>query len=265
MLLMHGGSGLDHTYFRPWLDELGNRTHLIYYDQLGNGRSARPQSYEGIGFDTWADEADALRASLGYDRIILLGHSVGGFIALEYALRHAEHLDGLILCDTAPVLDYMDVVMSNAQARGTSEQVQAVIGGMSNPAALAEDNAWRGAWMTILPLYFHNYNPQVGAAMDEMTRYSGGAFSHAFSRCLPVYNVLDRLSEIHVPTLILVGQDDWITPPAQSAERIHTAIPNSKLVIFEGSGHFPFIEEHDTFVKVVNEWLTHLPGEMNES
>ena len=46
---------------------------------------------------TWADEADALRASLGHERIILLGHSFGGFIAQEYALRHGEHLDGLIL------------------------------------------------------------------------------------------------------------------------------------------------------------------------
>jgi pimeloyl-ACP methyl ester carboxylesterase len=87
MLLMHGGSGLDHTYFRPWLDILSNQVPLIYYDQLGQGRSTRPQSYEGISMGTWADEADALRVFLGFDRIILLGHSFGGFIAQEYALR----------------------------------------------------------------------------------------------------------------------------------------------------------------------------------
>ena len=99
MLLMHGGSGLDHTYFRPWLDTLSDQVQLIYYDQLGQGRSTRPQSYEGISMDTWADEADALRASLGFDRIILFGHSFGGFIAQEYALRHGEYLDGLVLCE----------------------------------------------------------------------------------------------------------------------------------------------------------------------
>jgi proline iminopeptidase len=260
MLLLHGGPGLDHTYFRPWLDPLGDQVQLIYYDQLGNGRSARPQSYEGIDFDTWADEADALRAELRHDRIILLGHSVGGFIALEYALRHAEHLEGLILCDTAPILDYMDVVVSNAQKRGTPEQVQAVIGGLSNPAALADDSAWRGAWTTILPLYFHTYNLQIGAAMDEMTHYSGGAFSHAFSRCLPVFNVLGRLSEIQVPTLILVGQDDWIAPPALSAERLQKGISGSKLVIFEESGHFPFIEQQDRFVSVISDWIAICQG-----
>src|SRR5438105_10741962 len=83
MFLMHGGSGLDHTYFRPWLDTLSDQVQLIYYDQLGQGRSTRPQSYEDITMATWADEADALRAQLGHDRIILFGHSYGGFIAQE--------------------------------------------------------------------------------------------------------------------------------------------------------------------------------------
>src|SRR5258708_40322498 len=84
MLLMHGGSGLDHTYFRPWLDTLSNQVQLIYYDQLGQGLSTRPESYEGISMSTWADEAAALVASLGFDRIILLGHSFVGFITQHY-------------------------------------------------------------------------------------------------------------------------------------------------------------------------------------
>ena len=115
---MHGGSGLDHTQFRPWLDTLGDRVQLIYYDQLGQGRSTRPLSYDEISIDTWAQEADALRASLGYDKIILFGYSFGGFIAQEYALRYGDHLDGLILCDTAPALDYPEIIMNNAQQRG---------------------------------------------------------------------------------------------------------------------------------------------------
>jgi proline iminopeptidase len=260
MLLMHGGSGLDHTYFRPWLDSLGDRVELIYYDQLGNGRSTRPDSYEGIGLDTWADEADALRASLGHDRIILFGHSFGGFIAQKYALRHGDHLAGLILCDTAPALNYPEVIIGNAQARGTPEQVEMVVGGLSNPAALSDDALWRQAWRTILPLYFHNYDPKVGDAMDEKTSYSGMGFSHGFEKCLPTFNVLDRLGEISAPTLILGGQDDWITPPAYSAERLHAGLPHSKMVIFENSGHFPFIEENDKFLAAVRDWLASLPA-----
>ncbi len=231
MLLMHGGSGLDHTYFRPWLDTLSDQVQLIYYDQLGQGRSTRPQSYEGISMGTWADEADALRASLGHERIILLGHSFGGFIAQEYALRHGDHLEGLILCDTAPVLDYQDVIMANAQSRGTPEQVQAVIAGLSAP--VADDASFQQLLTTILPLYFNTYDPEVGKQMDDAIQYSAQGFNMA-------------------------GRHDWITPPAQGAERLHAGLPNAKLVIFEESGHFPFIEEHDKFVHAVRDWLNSL-------
>lgn len=256
MLLMHGGSGLDHTYFHPWLDPLSNEVQLIYYDQLGQGRSTRPESYEGISMSTWADEADALRASLGFDRIILLGHSFGGFIAQEYALRHGDHLDGLILCDTAPVLDYQDVIMANAQSRGTAEQVQAVIAGLSAP--VADDDSFRQLWTTILPLYFNNYDPEVGKQMDEATQYSAQGFNQGMGVCLPTFNVLSRLNEIKAPTLVLAGRHDWITPPAQAAERIHAQIPNAKLVVFEDSGHFPFIEENKGFLTTVHNWLQSL-------
>jgi proline iminopeptidase len=254
MLLMHGGPGLDHTYLRPWLDPLGDHAQLIYYDQGGNGRSNRPQSYEGISFDTLADEADALRASLGYERIILFGHSFGGSLALWYALRYSKHLDGLIVCDSVPVLDYP----INSANAGTPEQLQAAARGMSDPAALSEDHLWRQAWMTVLPLYFHSYDPQRGAAMDEAMHYSAKAFVHGNTRLLPTFNVLHQLGNIKVPTLVMAGRYDWITPPTPGAERIHAALPDSKLVIFEQSGHFPFIEEQETFIATVSAWIASL-------
>ena len=257
ILFMHGGSGLDHTYFRPWLDSLGDVAHLIYYDQLGNGRSSRPLSYEGIGLDTWADEADALRASLGYERIVLFGHSYGSFIAQEYALRHGEHLRGLILSNTAPALDYPEVLAANAQTYGTPEQAQIALGGLSDPAAVPDDEAWRYIWTTILPMYFHNYDPEIGKAMDEATRYSVGAFAHSFA-LLATFNNLERLGTIATPTLVLGSRHDWITPPQHGPERVHAALPNARLVIFEKSGHFPFIEEHDAYINTVRDWLVSL-------
>ena len=256
MLLMHGGSGLDHTYFRPWLDTLSDQLQLIYYDQFGQGRSTRPQSYEDISMHTWADEADALRDHLGYERVILLGHSYGGFIAQEYALLHGNHLDGLIICDTAPVLDYIDVAMAKAQKRGTPEQFQALIAGLSAP--VADDATFRQLWTTILPLYFNKYDPQVAATQDEATLYSAGAFNQGMGKLVSTFNVLSRLSEITVPTLVIAGRHDWITPPAQGAERLHAALPDSKLDIFEDSGHFPFIEENDKFVATVRDWVNGL-------
>src|ERR1051326_1741859 len=117
LLLIHGGTGLDHTYLRPWMDPLGDQAQLIFYDLLGNGRSDRPTSFERITMESWADDADGLRAHLGHEKIILLGHSFGGFIAQVYALRHPEWLAGLILCDTAPALDYPEVAVRSEERR----------------------------------------------------------------------------------------------------------------------------------------------------
>jgi proline iminopeptidase len=254
LMLMHGGLGLDHSYFRPWLDPLADRCRLIYFDHSGNGRSLRPQGFDGVTHATWADEADALRAHLGHERLVLLGHSYGGFIALEYALRHPDRLAGLILLCTTPAFDYPEVIVANAQRRGTPEQVTAVEA-LGKPAATDED--FRLLWNTIAPLYFRHYDPALGAAIDAQTRYSAGAFNHAFGVCLPTYNLVGRLPAIATPTLVLAGRDDWITPPAQ-AERIHAGLPNAELVIFEESGHFPFVEEQPAFLQVVGDWIAGL-------
>ncbi len=146
--------------------------------------------------------------------------------------------------------------MANAQSRGTPEQVQAVIAGLSAP--VADDASIQQLLTTILPLYFNKYDPEVGAKMGEATEYSAGAFNQGMGVCLPTFNVLSRLDEITVPTLVMAGRHDWITPPTQGAERLHAGLPNSKLVIFEESGHFPFIEEHYKFVYAVRDWLNSL-------
>ncbi len=72
---------------------------------------------------------------------------------------------------------------------------------------------------------------------------------------LDAYNVTPLLGEIRAPTLVLVGHDDVICPPSQAAI-LQAGIPNAELVVFEGSGHFPFIEEPDRFVGVVRGWLS---------
>jgi proline iminopeptidase len=257
MFMMHGGLGFDHTYFRPWLDPLGNRVQLIYYDHRGNGRSQRPTSYGGISHDTWTADADALRSYLGHELIILFGHSYGGFLAQEYALRYGQHLRGLILSCTAPALDYPEVIRANAQARGTSEQIQRV-SRILQAEPTPSDAALKETAAVIMPLYFKHFDSEQAKAIGENTHFSAAASNHAFSACIPSFNVLPRLSEITVPTLVIAGRDDWITPPREGAERIHAALPNSELVIFEDSGHFPFIEEQEHFLNVVGEWIAHL-------
>ncbi len=252
MLVMHGGLGVDHTVFRPWLDPLGDRFQLIFYDHRGNGRSERPASLAGVDHGTWAADADALRDHLGHDRIFILGNSYGGVLGQEYALRFGDRLDGLVLVSSLPAWDWGDVVLANVRARGTPEQIDFVVNQAGEP--VAGDAELRKIFQLLFPLYFKSYDPRLGAEIDARISYSAAGFNRGFVECLPQLDVLSRLHEIVAPTLVIGGRHDWITPIAESADRLHARIPNSEQVVFEHSGHFPFIEEQERFLSVVGKW-----------
>lgn len=254
LMLMHGGLGPDHSYFRPWLDALGDDHSLIYYDHRGGGRSSRLERFDGISHDTLVDDADRLRAHLGHDSMVLLGHSYGGMLALEYALRHPERLDGLILCCTAPAWDYDEELAANAAARGTPEILEAAA--RLRQAPIADDETYRRLHVAIQPLYFHCVDETVIAEIDARTHYSASAYDLS-EVLLADFNITDQIHRISVPTLILVGRDDWVTPPSQ-AERMHRELSHAQVVCFEESGHYPFIEETEHFVETVRTWINKL-------
>ena len=256
LMLLHGGMGLDHSYFRPWLDPLAERMQLIYYDHRGNGRSTRLANFDGIDHTTWAADADSLRAHLGHDKIILFGHSCGGFVAMEYARRFGARVAGLILCCTTPAMDYPEIIMANAQARSTPEQLPFVIKGFTEP--FTSDEEMQASYEKIFSLYFKAYNPRVGSRIIKAIKFNHHAFNYCASKWFPAFNSLNWLSQITIPTLIIAGREDWIMPPMQGAERIHAAIPQSKLVIFENSGHLPFVEEQNLFIETVAGWVDRL-------
>lgn len=249
-LVMHGGLGVDHTYLHPWLDPLGDVMRLVYYDHRGNGRSGRPP-LETLTHDSFAADADALRAFLGFDNIAVLGHSYGGFIALEYALRYPKRLSHLILVDTAPAFTHVEEIMANARRKGATEEMLEILEA-PNPT---DDKEMQRAMQVINPLYFGNFNADVANRLFEHVEWSASAGARN-DVLLPEYNIISRLEEIRAPTLILVGRDDFICPPSQ-AEIMHRGIRDSALFIFENSGHMPYIEEPDLFFQVVRDWLRH--------
>lgn len=253
LLVMHGGLGLDHTYLRPWLDPLADGHRVVYYDHRGNGRSERPESLEGVDHGTWADDADGLREHLDEKEILLLGHSYGAFLALEYAVRYGERLRGLILVSATPALDYVPEALERARARATDAEMETLTELLSGP--VSDDATLREKWLRVLPVYFHRYEERHGEELDRDARYSARAFNHAFGRCLPGYDVEPRLGQIRAPALVLSGRHDWLTPPDLGARRLLDSIPEVRGVVFEKSGHFPFVEEPEAFVEAIRAWL----------
>ena len=256
LLVMHGGLGFDHTYLRPWLDRLGDHAEVVYYDHRGNGRSERPADWSAVTHATWADDADALREALGFERVVLFGHSYGSYLALEYAARYPHRLDGLILSKVAPVADFAGPMMAAVDARGLPEAAAALRAAFTG-GPVESDEAMRQGVLAIAPLY--TLDPELAPRLLAGMRFSAEAYNHAFGRCLPTYDVRAHLAAIDVPTLVLAGRHEMMPPPEQGAERLHAALPSSELVFFEHSAHFPFAEEPDAFTDAVAAWLDRLP------
>lgn len=256
VLCMHGGMGFDLTTLRPWLQPLSGACELIFYDHCGNGRSAPPSDWQRVTHETWVDDAEALRLRLGFERVVVFGHSWGGFIAQEFALKYPASLAGLILCSTAPALDYGAAIVANAQARGTERQVAALLEALTTP--LPDDAALASLMGTIGPLYFHCEGESLARRVFAGVKYSSAAFNRGLFHCSPSFNTLERLSEITVPTLLLSGEDDWIMPPAHGLDRLAKGVPHASVERYGRSGHFPFVEERDAFAKTVRGWLGRL-------
>jgi proline iminopeptidase len=98
LLLMHGGPGAEHWTMLPFR-RLADRFTLVFYDHRCNGRSEGPP-VESMTWENLTADADALRQKLGFEKWAVLGHSFGGHVALEYALRYPESLSHLVLLDT---------------------------------------------------------------------------------------------------------------------------------------------------------------------
>jgi proline iminopeptidase len=249
LVALHGGFGLDHSYFLPWLEPLS--AQLVLPDLRGCGRSPR-DGIEEADFPALSNDLEELRMQLGHERWTVLGHSFGSYVALDYARRYPARVEKLVVVGGAPALDYPEVIAANLTKRGTPAQAALMQQVMAAP--LASDEEFRRGWNVMLPLYFHRFDPQVGRDLDTRARYSAVALFHGF-RMLSQFSALPWLGDLKMPTLVATGRYDWIAPPAQGAQRLARGLPHARLVVFEESGHFPFIEENERFVKVLREFL----------
>ena len=193
-----------------------------------------------------------MRETLGYDKIGVIGNSAGGYIALHYAIRHQKNISYLILIDTAPAFDYLRELLDNVKNKNPTPEIIATL----NAPAAPTIEEFRHQFKVLQPLYFYDFNSEVKEISDEIIdkMILNPEAAALNEELMPKYNISSQLTEIEVPTLILVGEDDFICPPSQ-AKRMHNSIPNSELIIFKKCGHYPFFEARDEFFRVIHKWF----------
>ena len=241
LLLMHGGPGGDHWTMLPFRRLAGEFT-LVFYDHRCNGRSTGAPA-ESMTFDNLTADADALRERLGFERWAVLGHSFGGHVALEYALRYPDRLSHLIMLN------------SGADSRWFRE----------NAAKLVAERGYGPRKAELVRRWFHGdfapqdmfrillrlgpiYNPHMDLFatarmmfVERRSKLAPDALIFAGRTLHDGWSVVDRLGEIKTPTLVIAGRDDFVYPPECQQELV-AGIPNARLLFIERAGHNPHEE-----------------------
>jgi proline iminopeptidase len=245
IVLLHGGPGnYDHSYFKPHFDPLRAIAQVVYLDLRGHGRSARGDVSEW-SFERCADDVRAFCDALGIERPFVLGHSMGGFVAMLYGARHPGHAGALVLQSTMARFDAVRLKEGFRRIAGDDVAALAERDYLGDPVT---DEEWARVFAAFGPRV-----PEPEALARRIRNPELGAHGMALFRRL---DVVAELARIACPTLVCVGDRDPVTP-AEAAREIVAALPEgtARLEVMEGAGHFPWLDAPEAYRKLIVEFL----------
>jgi pimeloyl-ACP methyl ester carboxylesterase len=253
VLLLHGGPGsFDHSYLKPDFSRLAGVAQVVYLDLFGHGRSDWGDPAEW-SFALAADRVRGFCDALGIADPVVLGHSLGGFVALVYAIRHPGHAGALVLQSTLARFDLERTVEAFRHAGG--DAVAATIArAYGDDHQSVTDEEWEPCWRL--------FGPRVPSDEALARTVVNDALNPPGLDLLRTFDVLDELSGVRGPALVCVGELDPITP-VEAARELAAGLPAgvAQLEILDGAGHFPWLDSPERYWPLLEGFVTSLrPG-----
>lgn len=241
VMIANGGPGLSHAYMIQndvW-NRLSKNRQIVFYDQRGTGKSNHMKSGASQDMTAQIVDLEAIRSHLNFEKFDLVGDSYGGILAMAYASAHPEHIDKLILSDSAApamknIVRLLPQVFPDLMERNADSQEQL----RNHFRMLFYSEEKRDAYLAGAKDL--GYNPQVGAAV---------------SRAIAKLDLTAQLPKFAFPVMVITGRFDMNVAPL-TAWNIYKAIPGAKFVVFAKSGHLPSYEEPDKYVQVIEAFLS---------
>ncbi len=260
VLLLHGGPGGTHDYLESLeaLAETGRRA--VFYDQVGCGKSDRADESRWT-VETYVEEVGVVRRELGLDRIHLFGNSWGGMLAMEYALTHPAGLESLMIASSPSSIPQW-IAETARLRRDLPEEVQEVLD-KHEAAGTTDDPEYEQACEVFyrrhvcrLPEWpdYVLRSFQFITEHGEVYRHMNGPSEFHVVGTLKDWDIIDRLGEIRVPTLVVSGEFDEATPAINRT--VSEAIPGAESVIYPGCSHMAHVEDPEGYCRLLGDFIS---------
>ena len=267
MLTLHGGPGANHEYLEVLERHLdpaqgGPDVTFYYYDQLGSYYADQPDDTSLWTVERFREEVEAVREALGLEQFVLYGQSWGGMLAIEHALAYPEHLKGLVISNmTASIASYVAHLKTLRAALPTD--VQRRLADFE-----AREDYFNPAYEELLvsTLYTQHLcrlDPWPDAVVRGLERISQpvyrtmqGPNEFVVTGNFAEWDRWDRLSEIRVPTLLLVGRHDTMNPA--DIEEMGRRMPDAEVAVLENGSHLALWDDEAAYFEALEGFLTRL-------
>jgi proline iminopeptidase len=259
IVVLHGGPDFDQSYLLPEMDRLGQDFRLVYYDQRGRGKSAADVQPDDVSIDSDIEDVERVREYLQQEQITLLGHSWGGLLAMEYALRYPARLSHLILMNSAFASAADLALYRQERLKNTPADMEELKRRASTPEFQAGDpdsvaNYYRVHFRSTVrqPQQLESIIARLRTASTQEGILKARAIEDRLALQTWLsngYDLLPKLRMLKVPTLVLHGDYDFV--PVACARHIAEAIPAARLVVLQETGHFSYLESPEEVQKEI--------------
>lgn len=257
LLVVHGGPGLNHTYFLPHFENLAKKHLLIFIDQRACGKSSGSLDSTQMSLDWFVKDMEAIRKELKLGKVSVLAHSWGGLLGMSYASRYPESIQSLILSNSVSpkVGEYDKQTNQIVNSRYSKEDSTLRAQTLKSKAFKEGDLEAYGLLFKVSfkqSFFNRSYIDSLNLVLpSDFVKKRKALFF--MTKELSNYDFYPDLKKIRCRTLIIHGDFDAI--PIELAQNINKSIHASTLSVIKDAGHFPFIEQKNDFFDVVEEFL----------